>query len=111
MFSFGNCHDCFWKSTPVEMGGYNDYCMLPPNSEDVVAGICHKQSVNESMPTGWIIYITVADLEASKARCVELGGKILVETRDLGAAGKMSVIEDPAGAVSALFEQPPDKAA
>lgn len=94
-----------WKSTSVEMGSYDDYCMIPSDSDDAVAGICHRQGVNSSIPGGWMIYITVDDVESSKNKCLELGGKIVVETRDMGAGGKICVIEDPSGATAALFEE------
>jgi predicted enzyme related to lactoylglutathione lyase len=58
---------------------------------------------NTGLPAQWLIYITVADVEASAAKCVELGGKVLAGPRDLGGQGRFCVIQDPAGAVVALF--------
>jgi predicted enzyme related to lactoylglutathione lyase len=48
------------------------------------------------------MYITVADVDASAQRCQELGGKVLDGPRPL-AGGRFCVIQDPAGAVAALF--------
>ncbi len=59
--------------------------------------------------TQWLIYINVADVHASIARCLELGGKLLIEPRDLGSYGAICVILDPAGAVAALQSPPPAK--
>lgn len=93
-----------WSTSDVAMGGYTDYCMLPAPGEAPVAGICHARGANADLPTQWLIYINVADLDASVARCKELGGQVLVGPNGMGGYGRMCVIRDPAGAVAALFE-------
>jgi len=30
-----------WLPSPVDMGGYNDFCMSRPGGAEPVAGICH----------------------------------------------------------------------
>jgi hypothetical protein len=94
-----------WETSEVEMGGYSDYCMIAPSSRKTVAGICHARGMNAGLPAQWLVYITVQNLEESSARCVELGGKILAGPDELGDNGRFCVIQDPAGAVAALFEQ------
>ena len=91
------------------MGGYRDYSMGPPGG-DAVAGICHKRGVNAALPSVWMIYITVADLEAALARCRELGGKVLQDPKSMGPLSRYCVIQDPAGAVCALYEGSPASA-
>ena len=88
------------------MEGYEDFSMIPPSGGDPAAGICHARGMNASFPPQWLVYITVADVRESIARCLELGGKLLVEPRDLGAYGTICVIQDPAGAVAALQSAP-----
>jgi len=93
-----------WTPAPVDMSGYQDFCMHPAGATEPVAGICHARGENAAMPPVWMIYITVDDLDEAIHRCQELGGKLRVHTRSLGASGRFCVIEDPAGAVAALFE-------
>ncbi|HTS70656.1 MAG TPA: VOC family protein [Terriglobia bacterium] len=93
-----------WKSSPVDMGGYTDYCMNEPGTGKTVVGICHARGENASLPPQWLIYITVADLETSLQQCAKLGGKVVCEPREMGGQGRMAVIGDPAGAVAALFQ-------
>ena len=62
----------------------------------------------KTMPAQWMVYITVADLDQSMESCEERGGKVLVRDRDMGSYGRMSVIQDPAGAVCALMQPPID---
>lgn len=92
-----------WKSSPVDMGGYNDYNMNTPESGKTAAGICHTRGVNAELPPQWLVYITVEDVDKSAARCVELGGKVIAGPKGMGGHGRYCVIQDPAGAVAALF--------
>lgn len=93
-----------WKPQPVPMGGYSDFNMTAPASGEPRAGICHKRGLNADLPSQWLIYITVADLNASIARCKELGGDVVSGPRSMGSMGRYCVIRDPAGAVVGLFE-------
>ena len=93
-----------WRSEGVDMGGYQDYCMLPADGE-AVAGVCHARGTNEGIPAQWLIYITVADLEASLERCRALGGEVVRGARGLGGMGRFAIVRDPAGAVCALFQR------
>ena len=92
-----------WTSDPVDMGGYNDFNMNAPATNDAIAGICHARGGNAELPAQWIVYITVENLDDSVRRCEELGGKILAGPKGAGG-GRYCVIEDPAGAVAALYQ-------
>lgn len=93
-----------WTFEPVDMGGYSDYSMTSPENGQPLAGICHARGVNAGLPPQWLIYITVTDLEQSAVRCTALGGKIIAAPQKMGSFGRFCVIQDPAGAVAALFE-------
>ena len=95
-----------WTPSGVDMGGYRDFCMHPPGESQPVAGICHARGPNADLPPVWLVYITVDDLDESVRRCESLGGKVRVAVRSMGSMGRYCVIEDPAGAVAALFEPP-----
>ncbi len=92
-----------WQTSPVDMGGYNDFCMIPSAGGDPVAGVCHARGANAALPPQWMIYITVEDVDESAKICVERGGELIAEPRDMGDSGRYCVIRDPAGAVAALF--------
>ncbi len=94
-----------WKVSPVEMGGYSDFCMLAPATGETVAGVCHARGSNAGLPAQWLIYIIVAYVDRSAARCRKLGGKVLVAPRVM-TGGRFCVIRDPAGAVCALYRPP-----
>ena len=88
----------------MEKGKYNDYNMNAPNSELTVTGVCHAQGVNKNLPAQWLLYFTVEDLNKSIEECNRNGGKVIAESKDMSNYGRYCVIEDPAGAVCALFE-------
>lgn len=92
-----------WQPQPLDMGGYEDFCMNRPGDGTTVAGICHARGDNAKLPPQWLIYVTVADVEVSARRAVERGGAVVVGVREMGG-GRMCVIRDPAGAVLALFQ-------
>jgi len=92
-----------WSPEEVDMGGYSDYSMNSPGSGTTITGVCHAQGVNEDMPSAWMPYFVVADLDASIASCAEQSGEVVVAPRELGE-GRFCVVKDPAGAVAALYE-------
>lgn len=93
-----------WTPQPVNMGTYEDFAMARPADGQVVAGICHARGGNANLPPLWVVYLTVANLDESLAKCVALGGKQLGEVRSYGAS-RYCLIQDPAGAICSLFQQ------
>jgi predicted enzyme related to lactoylglutathione lyase len=93
-----------WTPTTVPMKTHEDYCMHPSPTSDPVAGICNAKGPNQDLPTGWIVYITVADLESSLAQVIALGGALVRPTVHAGGMGSFAVIRDPAGNHCALFQ-------
>lgn len=92
-----------WKSQDVSMGEYDDFNMTMPESGDTAAGICHARGGNAELPSQWLIYITVADVDKSAEACRENGGAVIVGPKAMGD-GKFCVIEDPNGSVAALYQ-------
>lgn len=93
-----------WQPEACDMGDYSDYTMKTPGSGAAAVGVCHARGTNAGLPAQWLIYITVSDLDASMAACEEHGGRIAVAAKRFAGQGRFCVIEDPAGAVAALFE-------
>jgi predicted enzyme related to lactoylglutathione lyase len=94
-----------WTPSPVSMGDYSDFNMNAPKSGQPAAGICHARGANADLPAQWLMYVVVEDIEKSRARCEELGGKLVTPIKDMGGEGRYCVIQDPAGAVAALWEK------
>lgn len=100
-----------WSFEPVGMGEYDDFMMVAkgqrprhlPEHTVRVAGVCHARGDNADLPAQWLNYFSVEDIETSRLAVVEQGGKIRTDVKSYGAS-KYCVIEDPAGAVCALYE-------
>lgn len=94
-----------WKSYPVSMGEYDDYAMQTPHTSTDVAGVCHKKSVNKALPSQWLMYVKVADLDTSIVQVTQKGGTVLTDIKTLSDTSRYVVIQDPAGAVCAIYDE------
>lgn len=92
-----------WIPSAVEMGGYADFNMNGADGRPVV-GICHARGPNADLPPVWLVYIRVADLDRSLAECDRRGGSVIASPKAFGATARYAVIQDPAGAIAALYE-------
>jgi len=94
-----------WSAEEVEMKDgdvrYADYNMLGSNGRPA-AGICHARGANASLPSVWLLYLPVGDLDESLRRVENEGGKVLVTIRDAHGRDAHAVVQDPVGARFAL---------
>src|SRR5690554_5794573 len=93
-----------WTFEKVNQGEYDDYNMINPEDKEVVAGICHRRGELQDLPSQWLNYVMVEDMENSLAQCLAHGGRIIDGPKNMGQA-KFVVIQDPAGAYLALMEE------
>jgi predicted enzyme related to lactoylglutathione lyase len=56
------------------------------------------------MPSYWMPYFQVVDVEASTAKVKTLGGKVMVPPQDIPGIGRFSIVNDPQGAMFAVFK-------
>lgn len=62
----------------------------------------------QGAPPHWLGYVGVEDVDATVDRARELGGRVLVEPRDVPEVGRFSVLMDPQGAPLAVYRPHPD---
>jgi predicted enzyme related to lactoylglutathione lyase len=60
------------------------------------------RAAQENEPSYWLVYFGADDIDADTAKATEFGATALVEAMDIGV-GKISVVQDPQGAVFALY--------
>jgi predicted enzyme related to lactoylglutathione lyase len=87
-----------WKIEPFEGMPMTYYGIQ--NSEGHGNGGIRGAMKNE--PSYWLVYFGTADADADVARAAELGGTTLAPPMDIGV-GKIAVLQDPQGAVFALY--------
>jgi predicted enzyme related to lactoylglutathione lyase len=55
------------------------------------------------IPSHWLIYIAVADIEGTMETTKRLGGKAITDAMDVPGVGRFAVLQDPQGAVFAAI--------
>ncbi len=80
---------------------YGGYALAKIGGKDA-AGIGPKMDPNS--PTAWNLYIGTDDVEALAARAKDVGGTVVMAPFDVGDQGRMTVIQDPAGAFISAWQ-------
>jgi predicted enzyme related to lactoylglutathione lyase len=87
-----------WEIEPVE-GMEMPYRMIKTKSGSNNGGMRPTQ---EQEPPYWLVYFGIEDIEAALKKASDGGAKELVGATDIGM-GKIAILQDPQGAVFALF--------
>lgn len=98
-----------WQATPFTAegapAGGPPYLLLKTDAADMgAAGM--MQAPMPGIPTHWLAYVVVKDLDQSLAKAVELGAKVLCPVMAINTVGRIAVFQDPLGAVLGLHEPP-----
>jgi predicted enzyme related to lactoylglutathione lyase len=88
-----------WDMDDRPAGEGRTYTVGRLNGKDVAA--IHEDGKGTA---AWGSYISVDDVDATTSSAQELGARTLTEPFDVRDAGRMSSIEDPAGAVVGLWQ-------
>lgn len=80
--------------------------LLASAAASPVAGLCHSEDRFEGvpLPSGWLPYISVDDLDASLADAVDLGGTALTPPVSYGDGSRIAALSDPEGATFLVIE-------
>lgn len=96
-----------WKTKDADMGPMGIYRLFSAG-EKQVAGSMQIGPDMKGVPSCWVQYISVTDVDAAAERVTANGGKILMGPADIPNVGRFVMITDPQGAAVALYK---DKAA
>jgi len=77
------------------------------NGERFIGGIPPAHVRDPNSPPHWLIYMYVADVDASAAKAKALGANSYVPPMSIDGVGRMAILADPQGAVSAIFKDAP----
>jgi len=58
----------------------------------------------EGVPSHWMTYIWVDDVDAATTKARSMGATVMSEPMDIPGVGKMAVLQDPAGATFAIYK-------
>jgi len=94
-----------WDIVEHDMGPNGVYTIFTMRGRDVSAAAGqHPQERAMHIPPHWNMYVSVTDIDAAAKKAVSLGGKIEAPPFDVMDHGRMSVIQDPTGAMFNLWE-------
>ena len=92
-----------WKTKSMDMGPGGEYRMFAKGKSDLAGVVSTKAPQFKGVPPHWLVYIGVDDVDATCAHARKLGGKVLMAPMDI-PVGRFAVLEDPQGAVFAVFK-------
>ena len=94
-----------WASQDFPMGPNDFYTMFQLEGRDMAAAYTMRpEQRSQGVPLHWLIYVAVASADDAAGRAAQLGGKVLLPAMDVFDAGRMAVVQDPTGAVFALWQ-------
>ena len=91
-----------WRADTSAAGGM-PYTIFAQGDRPVAGLMGMPAEVPAEAPSHWLGYFAVADAEGAVERAEDLGGKVAAGVREV-PGGRFAVLEDPAGAVFAVFE-------
>ena len=91
-----------WKAADSGMPGMK-YTMFKVDGKDAGGLMEMPPDVSKEVPSHWMAYITVDDVDAMAKKAGELGGNILHGPQDIPGLGRFCIIQDPTGAVVSLM--------
>ena len=90
------------RTEAVDLGDEGTYTMLV--REGRAFGGILPLAADQGIPSHWLGYATVDDLDTALERTRVTGGTVALSGRELPDTGRFSVVVDPEGAALALFE-------
>jgi predicted enzyme related to lactoylglutathione lyase len=92
-----------WGEKKSEMAEGMEYTEFLVNGESIAGGMEMNSMVPAEVPSYWLAYFTVEDVDKSHDKAVVLGAKELLEPQDF-PGGRFSILSDPQGASFGLLK-------
>lgn len=90
------------EQMPAGQGTYR-MCKLGDHDAAAITQLSGDEKA-QGVPPHWNTYVAVADADKATGRVAAAGGKVLMPAFDVMDAGRMSVVQDPCGAVLCLWQ-------
>jgi predicted enzyme related to lactoylglutathione lyase len=99
-----------WAAVDMPMpGDAGTYTLLKAGDQDIAGLYELSGPMFQGVPSHWMTYVAVDDVDATAKQAVALGGKVVAEPMDIPGVGRMAVLTDPTGAHISIshFDQHP----
>jgi predicted enzyme related to lactoylglutathione lyase len=96
-----------WTTRTSPMGeGQPPYTEFLAADESIAGGMEMNSMVPAEVPSYWMAYFSVADVDAAFRKAIELGAREMVPPQDF-PGGRFAILGDPQGAVFGLHMTKP----
>lgn len=92
-----------WQSRGMDMGNMT-YTIFSREGSDLGGMMDISGPEWQGGPSSWMQYVHVTDVDASARQARALGGQVKREPTDIPGVGRFAVLQDPGGAVLAIFK-------
>lgn len=92
---------------PIIRDEQMDYTMTGFEGEETGIGFARVDEVQEVAPGSVLVYVDVADIDASIARAKDLGAPIYLDKTEIPTVGWMAIFGDPGGNRIAVMQRMP----
>jgi predicted enzyme related to lactoylglutathione lyase len=93
-----------WKTKVSPMGeGQGDYTEFQLDGQSIAGGMEMNPMVPKEVPSYWMVYFAVDDVDKTHKKAVELGGQEMLPPQDY-PGGRFSILADPQGAAFGLLK-------
>lgn len=101
-----------WTFSDSPIGPDMVYTMLKLDEQNIGALYqMPSEMTSQGIPPNWLSYVSVASADESAAKAKELGATVMKDPFDVMDVGRMAVIQDPTGAVFAIWQAGTNKGA
>jgi len=94
-----------WKTQPITGANNMAYTMFQ-NGETGIGGMFEIKPEMGPMPSHWLPYLMVENVDASFAKAGTLGAKPIMPPTDIPNMGRFAILHDPQGAGIAIYQPP-----
>ena len=95
-----------WDTKQSDMGEgnppYNEFLL---NGESIAGGMEMNPMVPAEVPSHWLVYFMVEDVDKGFQKAIDGGGKELLAPMDF-PGGRFAIIQDPQGAAFGILNMP-----
>jgi hypothetical protein len=95
-----------WTTKKMEMGPAGTYTIFERGDKHA-GGLMKKPETAKDTPPHWLHYVAVANVDTIVAKAEGLGAKVFVAPQDIPNIGRFAILQDPVGAVFAVFKGTP----
>jgi predicted enzyme related to lactoylglutathione lyase len=93
-----------WSHSTTEVGdGSPPYTQFETDGDQIAGAFEMPDNIPAEVPSFWMIYFNVDDVDATAQAAIEAGGTVTVPGQDY-FGGRFAVIRDPQGATFGLFK-------